>query len=120
MMADDSLDHTVLADLRLIQREGGGDIVRGLVETFLFETSPHLDALQEAAERREAEPFARKAHALNGLCRAVGASRMGSICLELERLGEFGGLARAPEPLSRLREEFDRVQHLLDAEFPGH
>ena len=120
LTADGSLDHTVLADLRLIQREGGGDIVRGLVETFLLETSPHLDALQKAAEQGEAEPFARKAHALNGICRAVGASRMGSICLELERLGESGGLTRAPEPLSRLREEFDRVKHLLDVELPGH
>lgn len=113
---DGSLDHTVLKDLRLIQQEGGGDIVRELIETFLSETPAHLDALQKTAERGETEPFRRQAHALNGICRGVGASRMGSICAELERLGESGDLAGAQNPLDRLGEEFDRVKVLLDAE----
>ena len=113
---DGSLDRSVLADLRTIRSEGGGDIVQGLVGHFLEETPPHISALREAAKRGEAESFKRTAHALNGICRGVGASRMGSICSELERLGDSGDLASVPESLSRLREEFDRVKHLLDTE----
>ncbi len=115
-VADGSLDQSVLADLRLIQREGGGDIVERLVEAFLSETPTHLDALRGAAERGEAEPFRRTAHALNGICRGVGASGMASICLDLERLGDSEDLTQAPQLLAHLEKEFGHVRVLLDAE----
>ncbi|HET7478668.1 MAG TPA: PAS domain S-box protein [Rubrobacteraceae bacterium] len=118
----DSLDQSVLADLRLIQREGGGDIVERLVSTFLSETPAHLDALRKIAghgevhDQGDAQDFKRTAHALNGICRGVGANHMASICAELERLGDSGDLTDAPELLSGLEEEFGRVRVLLDAE----
>ncbi len=109
-----SLDHTVLESLRLIQQEGGGDIVDRLVATFVHEVPPLLAALR--AERDDPQTFWRTAHALNGTCRSVGASRMGEICLQLERLGDAGDLTDAPKLLAQLEEEFERVRHLLDAE----
>ncbi|HKG17886.1 MAG TPA: Hpt domain-containing protein, partial [Solirubrobacteraceae bacterium] len=60
--------------------------------------------------------FGRTAHALNGVCRSVGASRAASICLEMERLGDSGDLARAPDLLARLEEELGRVRVLLATE----
>jgi len=111
-----SLDQTVLADLRLIQQEGGGDIVERLVETFLSETPTHLVALREIAGRGEAQTFRRTAHALNGICRGVGASGMASICLDLERLGDSGDLTPALPLLVRIEQEFGHVRTLLDAE----
>lgn len=114
--SDESLDQTVLSDLRMIQQEGGGDIVERLVESFLGETPAHLDALREAAQRGEAQAFKRKAHALKGICLSVGARGMASICLELEKLGDSGDLTRAPELLSRFKEEFERIKILVDAE----
>ena len=114
--SDGSLDQTVLADLRMIQREGGSDIVERLVESFLSETPLHLAVLQEIAGRGEPQEFKRTAHALNGICRGVGASGMASICLELERQADSDDLSRAVGMLGRLEEEFDRVKSLLDAE----
>ena len=111
-----SLDHTVLESLRLIQREGGGEIVDRLVETFLNEAPSYLVALHAAGERGEPQIFWQTAHALNGTCRSVGAARMGSICLQLERLGDSDDLTRAPDLLARLEEEFERVRLLLDVE----
>lgn len=70
LASDGPLDQTVLADLRTIQQEGGGEIVGRLVESFLSETPAHLSALREAAGRGEAQTFKRTAHALNGICRA--------------------------------------------------
>ena len=115
-----SLDHNVLAGLHTIRSEGGGDIVHGLMRAFREETPRHMSALQEYAKRGEAESFKRTAHALNGICRSVGANRMGSICLELERMGDSGNLASAPNSLVRLEEEFDHVKVLLDAEYSDH
>lgn len=115
-VSDGPLDHSVLADLRMIQREGGGDIVERLVESFLSETPLHLDALREAAQLGEAQAFKRSAHALNGICRGVGASGMASMCLELEKQADSNDLTRAPELLAQLEEEFGRVKILVDAE----
>jgi CheY-like chemotaxis protein len=112
----DSLDPTVLADLRTIQQEGGGEIVEGLVKTFLSETPAHLEVLRAAAEGGEAQEFKRKAHALNGICRGVGARGMAEICLELEQLAELDDSNRAQSIFARLEEEFDQVKVLLDAE----
>ena len=113
---DDSLDQTVLADLRTIQQEGGGNIVEMLIETFLDETPTHVAALREAAAQGEAPLFKRTAHALNGICRGVGASRMASICQEMERLAGLGDVTSAPDMLDRLGEEFARVKTLLATE----
>ncbi len=111
-----SLDHTVLESLRLIQREGGGEIVDRLVETFLNEAPSYLAALHAAGGRGEPQVFWRTAHALNGTCRSVGAACMGSICQQLERLGDSDDLTHAPDLLARLEEEFERVRLLLDVE----
>ncbi|HEX6711361.1 MAG TPA: ATP-binding protein, partial [Rubrobacter sp.] len=113
---DDSLDQTVLADLRTIQQEGGTNIVEMLIEIFLDETPTHVAALREAAAQGDAPLFKRKAHALNGICRGVGASRMASICEELERLAGSGDTMRAPDLLDTLGEEFARVKTLLATE----
>jgi CheY-like chemotaxis protein len=111
-----SLDHTVLESLRLIQREGGGEIVDRLMETFLNEAPSYLAALHAAGGRGEPQVFWRTAHALNGTCRSVGAACMGSICQQLERLGDSDDLTHAPDLLARLEEEFERVRLLLDVE----
>lgn len=113
---DDSLDQTVLADLRMIQQEGGANIVEMLIESFLDETPTHVAALREAAVQGDAPLFKRKAHALNGICRGVGASRMASICQELERLAGVGDMTSAPEMLGQLEVEFAHVKTLLVTE----
>lgn len=114
-----SLDHTVLESLRLIQQEGGGEIVSRLVGTFLTEAPSYLAALHATAERGEPQAFWQTAHALNGTCRSVGAGRMGSLCLQLERLADSGDLTHAPDLLAHLEKEFERVRLLLAAELPG-
>ncbi len=106
----------MLAGLRLIRQEGGGDIVEGLVETFLDETPTYLAALREAAEQGEVQVFKSTAHALNGICLSVGARRMGLTCAELERLDHLGNLVQIHNLLTEFEEEFDRVRTLLDAE----
>jgi CheY-like chemotaxis protein/HPt (histidine-containing phosphotransfer) domain-containing protein len=111
---DGSLDATVLRDLRLMQREGGGDIVDRLVGAFLEGAPSHLAALR--AERDNPRAFWQTAHSLNGACRSVGAARMGKICLALERLGDSGDLTHASGLIAQLEEEFDHVKALLDAE----
>ncbi len=118
-ISDGSLDRTVLESLRLIQQEGGGNIVDRLVATFVEEVPSRLATLHADAERGDLQAFWRTAHALNGTCRSVGASRMGEICQALESLNDSDDLTRATNPLAQLEEEFERVRLPLDAELSG-
>ena len=100
----------------MIRQKGGGDIVDNLVKSFVDETPNHVAALREAADKGDAGAFKGTAHALRGIGLSVGASRMASICAELERLSRLDDPTKVSSLLSRLEEEFSRARTLLDAE----
>ncbi len=111
-----SLDQRVLADLRTIQQEGGAEIVDRLVESFRDEAPSHLATLRRTAQTEDTQVFKRTAHTLNGICRAVGASEMASVCGELETMSDASLRTQASDAVSWLENELERVQDLLDAE----
>ncbi|QIN83762.1 PAS domain S-box protein [Rubrobacter tropicus] len=108
-----SLDGEILADLRTIQREGGGEIVTELLRAFFDETPPLMETLHGAAREADAPTLKRAAHAINGIARAVGARRMSEICMELENLADEGDFSRIPDQLEELESEQSRVNALL-------
>jgi PAS domain S-box-containing protein len=111
-----SLDDSVLADLRTIQREGGDGIVAELLEAFFAETPPLVTILKESAARADTPTLKRTAHAINGNSRAVGAKRLAAICLDLEGMADSGDLSHVAEALKRLDTEWERVRTMLAAE----
>jgi PAS domain S-box-containing protein len=113
---DGSLDDSVLADLRAIQREGGEGIVADLLEAFFKETPPLMTTLRESVENDDPQSLKRAAHAINGNSRAVGAKRLAEICLDLEDLADAGDLSHAPEAIDELDAEWERVRGMLAAE----
>jgi two-component system, sensor histidine kinase and response regulator len=110
------LDQRVLADLRTIQHEGGAEIVARLVHTFRDETPPHLATLRQAAEAEDTQLFKRTAHTLNGICRAIGARQMAAVCGELETMDDASLRRQAPDAVTWLENELERVQDMLDIE----
>jgi two-component system sensor histidine kinase/response regulator len=111
---EDPLDRGVLAGLRELQEEGEPDILIELIELFLTDVPPQLVALKEALEAGDARSVGRVAHTLKGSSGNMGATRMTTICSELEAVGASGDLSRAPELLERLEEEFGRVRVALE------
>lgn len=111
-----SLDQRVLADLRMIQQEGGAEIVDRLIESFRDEVPPHLATLRRAAQAEDTQVFKRTAHILNGICRAVGASQMASVCGELESMSDASLRTQATDAVTWLESELERVQDMLAAE----
>jgi HPt (histidine-containing phosphotransfer) domain-containing protein len=57
----------------------------------------------------------RIAHTLKGSSGNMGATRMTTICSELEDVGASGDLSRAPELLEQLEEGFERLRMALEA-----
>ena len=56
------------------------------------------------------------AHALKGSSANMGATRLVTICEELEDVGHSGELKRAPVLAERLEAEFGRVRTALEKE----
>ncbi len=108
--AEAPLDESVLAGLRELQEEGEPDILNELIEMFLTDVPPQLVGLQEAMEAGDAQSVERIAHTLKGSCGNMGAVKMVALCSELEEIGRFGNLSRAPVLISRLEEEFGHVR----------
>jgi two-component system, sensor histidine kinase and response regulator len=108
------LDRSVLATLRELQQEGEPDLLIELIELFLTDIPPQLDALREAVEAGDAHSVKRIAHTLKGSCGNMGAVRMGAICAELEEIGSSEDLAAAPVLISRLDQEFEHVRVVFE------
>ncbi len=106
------LDPEVLAGLREL---GGAEMVAELAEMFYKDASSHLASLREAIEGDDSQLVHRSAHTLKGSSGNMGAKRMAALCAELESVSASGDLARAPELLERLEEEFGRVRPTLEA-----
>ncbi len=109
----DPLDPGVLASLREL---GDRELLKELGELFLEDVPPQLEALREAIEGGDASSVQRVAHTLKGSCGNMGATRMSTICAELEDVGRSGELERAPVLVERLEAEFGSVRPALEAE----
>src|SRR5215211_5004607 len=111
--SEDPLDPGVLASLREL---GDPDFISEIAQMFLDDASSRLAALREAVEGDDASSVRHIAHTLKGSSGNMGATRMAAICAELQDVGASGNLARAPELLGRLEEEFERARPALEAQ----
>jgi two-component system sensor histidine kinase/response regulator len=105
-----TLDHEAFEGLRKL-----GDVSE-LVEMFLDDVPPRLDALRRAVKEGDARSVDEVAHMLKGSSGYMGAKGMGKVCAELEDVGASGDLSCAPALLERLEGEFERVRPVLEAE----
>jgi two-component system, sensor histidine kinase and response regulator len=115
----DPLDQGVLMNLRELQEEGEPDILAELAELFLEDVTPQLEALRGAIERGDTSSVERVTHTLKGSSSNMGATRMATLCEELEDVVRSGDLSRAPVLIERLKAEFGRVRDALEAEIAG-
>ena len=110
--SEDPLVPGVLASLREL---GDPDFISELAQVFLDDSSSRLAALREAVEGDDASSVQRIAHTLKGSSGNMGATKMAAICADLQEAGASGTLARVPELLGRLEEEFERARPALEA-----
>ncbi len=106
----DPLDRRVIEGLFEL---GGPELVAELSDLFLEDVPPRLEALREAIGSGDAPSVGQVAHALKGSSGNMGATRMASICAELEEVGVSEDLTKAPKLLDQLEAEFSRVHPAL-------
>lgn len=104
--------------LRLRDRAGsrGVAFVNDYIELFLRDTADRLEVMRTAVEREDQITLGRECHALKGACLEVGVLQLGEYCDELSDACADHRLEELPGGLRRLRDEFDRLQPVFEAE----
>ena len=89
-----TLDMEVLDGLRA-SVAGDTAFVIELIDAFLADSAPQLDAIEAAMEAGSAEALVRPAHTLKSASATLGATRLSAAARTLELAGRAGSLAGA-------------------------
>jgi two-component system sensor histidine kinase/response regulator len=109
---DTVLDRNALEELRACDPEGTG-LLAELIDIWVGDTPPRLNALRLAFEAGQPAALSREAHALKSGSAQLGALAVAATCRELEYLGREGSLAGVELLLARLQREFDAARDAL-------
>jgi len=109
------IDRSRIAHLMEIQDERQPTLVGEVVEMFCNDSPRHLENLAAAIRDGDGERLANAAHRYLSSIENLGAERMRTQCMELERLGRAGTVTGAGQVLEQLRHEFALARNRLAA-----
>src|SRR6266511_5847373 len=78
-------DFRELTSLRAMQQAEEPDIVAELIDIFFQDTPSRLDGIRQALRQSDIQALEQAAHSLRGSCATIGARRMATLCLALEK-----------------------------------
>ena len=107
------LDQDVIDGLRALEAEGAPGLFGELVDLFLSDTPPRMQAMEDALESGDAQGVEAAAHSLKSSCGNVGAKVLAELFQEIEALGREAQLDSVPSLAARTRGEFDQVERAL-------
>jgi HPt (histidine-containing phosphotransfer) domain-containing protein/AmiR/NasT family two-component response regulator len=108
-----------LLDLEVVQslKELGGPEDPGLfaelVEMFLRDTPPRIQAMLEASSNGDPMALARVAHSMKSSCGNLGAMSLAQLCQAIEAGGRQGDLEAVRSLVQRSSEEYQKVAQAL-------
>ncbi len=113
---NESVDRGILAAVADPAQGGDPAFLVELIELFLQESPPLLDAIRSSAARGDSTSFMQAAHKLKGSAGYLGAVRARALCERLEALGRSGATDGALDLVDQLDQEFVEVKRLLELE----
>lgn len=105
------LDYETLNTLREVMEDDFGL----LIDTFIQDSNDRILILREVVSGTEADPIRRAAHSFKGSSSNVGALRLMTLCLSLEKKAMANNFERLEQDLVEIEQEFAQVQELLRA-----
>ena len=109
------VDAKVIAELRQMPGSEGEPLSDELIDLFLGDLQPRLDAIDTALRQSEASALSVAAHALKGSSGILGAHRMVELCATLEQVARLGSLEQAQPIIHRIAAEASRLRNTLQA-----
>jgi HPt (histidine-containing phosphotransfer) domain-containing protein len=106
------LDPSALDELRACDPEGTG-LLAELIDIYLADTPPRLNALRLAFDAGQPKALSSEAHALKSSSAQLGARALAEGCRRLEMLGREGSLAGVEQLLARVDADFQAVKAAL-------
>ena len=114
------IDQSVLDIIRDMEDEDDPDMLAEIIGLYLDKAPELLQTMQAAIAHKDAESLRVAAHTLKSSSANVGARVLSDLCRELEELGRNGSLDNAATKLSRLYDEYHRVDAALTDERKGN
>ncbi|MCS7220115.1 MAG: response regulator [Anaerolineae bacterium] len=96
------------------------DALGDLIDGFLTEAPRLLEQIHQALATGEASVLQRAAHTLKSNAALFGAETLATLCREVELLAKEGTLVRVEDKISRIEQEWRRVQLALKEEASVH
>jgi CheY-like chemotaxis protein/HPt (histidine-containing phosphotransfer) domain-containing protein len=113
--APSRLDPQALSGLRALEEQGSPGLVSKVVASYVESSGKLLRAIEEAVSAGDAAGMTSAAHTLKSSSAQVGASRLSSLCRELEAQGRAGAMDLAGPMLDEISIELAAVHNDLAA-----
>ena len=99
------IDHTVLNNIRKLQRPGRPDIFVRLIGVFLDSSANLMANIREAVHAGDPEALWKSSHSMKSSSGQIGVMRLAEICLKMEKMGRKNNMEDAGKLLKELEEE---------------
>jgi CheY-like chemotaxis protein len=111
----EAVNRTALDNIRALSRDGGDALVQKVVAAYMGDTPRHLATLRQAVNGIDPGSVRRVAHGLKSASANIGATRLATLCKDLEQLGRADTVVGADRILTDMEQEFQSVRHSLHA-----
>ncbi|MBL0124625.1 MAG: Hpt domain-containing protein [Betaproteobacteria bacterium] len=115
----EGLDRRVLDSIRALDKSGGNAVLARLIGIYQKSAPPLVQAIRAAADAGDVAAVSRAAHTLRPSSLYVGATRLGSLCREIEVAGKATPPAMSLAQVAALEAEFLQVEQWLRVELVG-
>ncbi|MFA6561942.1 MAG: response regulator [Verrucomicrobiia bacterium] len=110
-----AVDAEAIARLRELAEGDSQAFLKDLLGTYLTDTAKRLATLQKNAADGNVLELMRAAHAIKGSSLNVGANQLAEYCQQVEEIAETGKLDGTAKLITRIAQEFERVQKELNS-----
>jgi len=112
------IDPQVLQDLRDMAGEAAASVLAEVIESYLEDAPPRLQAITQAVKQKDAAALQTSAHAFRSLSVTVGAIPVAQLCEALEVMGRNRTTVGAQALVSQLQGEYEQLELALQLEHP--
>ncbi|MDD2320659.1 MAG: Hpt domain-containing protein [Geobacteraceae bacterium] len=104
-----AIDWNVLEAFQVLRKPGGPDPRVRLITIFLTSSSGLMDALRTALRKSDPEALSKAAHSMKSGSMNVGATGLGKLCAELEKIGRNGTTKNADKLFAAAESQYAAV-----------
>lgn len=112
-----AIDPETIETLRMLQEDGGPDLVTELFDLFYADVPARFEELKSACAKQDAGAIASIAHGLKSASANIGCLGFSEVCRQLEAMGRAQNCQNADEFVGYLEQEYARIQSSFSSSY---